>query len=145
MNPSIANILNKQIANWGVMYIKLHHYHWYVKGTHFFTLHEKFEELYDEASGHLDELAERLLASGGQPLSRLKDFLQVATIQEAGDETTADGMVRAVISDFNMLIEELKEGNAIAEEAGDDLSADLLLSIRTELDKHVWMLNAYLG
>ena len=35
----------------GVFYIQnLHRYHWYVKGPLFFTLHAKFEELYDEAA-----------------------------------------------------------------------------------------------
>ncbi len=33
----------------------------------------------------------------------------------------------------------------IAQEAGDEMTSDLLLGIHTELEKHVWMLKAFLG
>jgi starvation-inducible DNA-binding protein len=69
MSKQLTDIVNKQIANWSVLYIKLHNYHWYVKGPQFFTLHEKFEQLYNEAALHIDELAERLLALGGAPVA----------------------------------------------------------------------------
>lgn len=45
----LHSVLNKQIANWNVLFVKLHNYQWYVKGDQFFTLHAKFEELYNEA------------------------------------------------------------------------------------------------
>jgi len=38
--------LNQQVANYGVLFVKLHNYHWYIKGPDFLTLHEKLEELY---------------------------------------------------------------------------------------------------
>lgn len=43
----VENSLNTQLSNWFLLYSKLHRFHWYVKGPHFFTLHEKFEELYE--------------------------------------------------------------------------------------------------
>ncbi|HEY2420731.1 MAG TPA: ferritin-like domain-containing protein, partial [Neobacillus sp.] len=49
MSNQLVSVLNKQIANWTVLYVKLHNYHWYVKGGQFFTLHVKFEEFYNEA------------------------------------------------------------------------------------------------
>jgi starvation-inducible DNA-binding protein len=75
MENQLVSILNKQIANWSVLYTKLHNYHWYVKGGQFFTLHVKFEEFYNEAGLHVDELAERLLAIGGKPAATLKEYL----------------------------------------------------------------------
>lgn len=64
-SKGLVDLVNKQIANWTVLYTKLHNYHWYVTGPDFFTLHAKFEELYNEAALHIDELAERLLALEG--------------------------------------------------------------------------------
>ncbi|MBY8909064.1 DNA starvation/stationary phase protection protein, partial [Salinicoccus roseus] len=61
----VREALNLQVANFTVLWTKLHNYHWYVKGHNFFSLHDKFEELYDTASTYVDELAERLLAIGG--------------------------------------------------------------------------------
>ena len=42
MAANVNEIVNKQVANFSVMYIKLHNFHWYVKGEQYFTLHEKF-------------------------------------------------------------------------------------------------------
>lgn len=35
MKMYIETALNVQVANWSVLYTKLHHYHWYVKGAVF--------------------------------------------------------------------------------------------------------------
>lgn len=41
---ALQEVVNRQIAGWSVLYTKLHNFHWYVQGPHFFTLHAKFEE-----------------------------------------------------------------------------------------------------
>src|SRR5690606_9275675 len=90
----IAEILNKQVANWSVLYMKLHSFHWFVKGKDFYTLHEKFEELYNEAAQIIDEVAERILAIKGKPQATLKEHLAAASIQESQGNESADQMVR---------------------------------------------------
>ncbi|MBT2719965.1 Dps family protein [Bacillus sp. ISL-46] len=145
MENQLVSILNKQIANWSVLYTKLHNYHWYVKGGQFFTLHVKFEEFYNEAGLHVDELAERLLAIGGKPAATMKEYLEISSIKEATDNETADEMVESVINDFSIIIGELKEGMSFAEEKNDETTGDMLLAIHSGLEKHVWMLTAFLG
>lgn len=71
----LQEAVNKQVANWTVLFTKLHNFHWYVKGHHFFVLHEKFEELYNEAAEYIDDLAERLLALEGSPIATLTEAL----------------------------------------------------------------------
>lgn len=137
--------LNLQIANWTVLYTKLHNFHWFVKGTNFFTLHEKFEAFYDEAAGYIDDIAERLLAIGGTPVATLRESLALASISEASGKETADEMVAAIIADFEKLDGELKDGMEAATRAEDEATGDLLLGIVSSLEKHRWMLNAYLG
>ncbi|EHL79346.1 MULTISPECIES: Dps family protein [Bacillus] len=145
MSEKLLEIVNKQVANWTVLYTKLHNFHWYVKGSQFFVLHEKFEEFYNEASENIDELAERLLALGGQPIATLKESLEVASVKEAEGTETAEEMVQATVNDFSILIKELKEGMDLAAEVGDDTTGDMLLSIHQKLEKYVWMLNSFLG
>ncbi|GIP54014.1 Dps family protein [Paenibacillus vini] len=137
--------LNLQIANWTVLYTKLHNFHWFVKGPNFFTLHEKFEELYNEVAANIDELAERLLAIGGKPVATLRDSLSVASLSEAAGGEAPEAMVAAIVADFTTLQGELKQGMEAAEEAQDEATSDLLLGILSSLEKHNWMLNAYLG
>lgn len=141
---NIYTALNKQVANWTVLYTKLHNYHWNVKGPHFFTLHQKFEELYNEAADHIDTLAERVLSIGGQPVATLAAVLQTASISESDGNETAEQMVKNVVHDFAVLVDELKDAMDTAEQAGDEATADMLLSIRSGLEKHIWMLKAFL-
>ncbi|MED1792228.1 Dps family protein [Brevibacillus nitrificans] len=141
---NISTVLNKQVANWTVLYTKLHNFHWNVKGPHFFTLHQKFEELYNEASANLDTLAERVLSIGGKPVATLSACLQTASIAEATGNETAEQMVTSVVQDFTLLVDELKDAMASAEEADDEATSDMLLAISSSLQKHIWMLKAFL-
>jgi len=145
MSSALMDTVNKQIANWTILYVKLHNFHWYVKGPQFFTLHTKFEELYTEASLHIDELAERLLALGGQPVATMRGCLERASVKEAEGNETAEKMVEATVQDFGIMIQELKEGMKLAEEVDDETTGDMLLAIHSSLEKHVWMLQSFLG
>ncbi|SEM60144.1 starvation-inducible DNA-binding protein [Mesobacillus persicus] len=145
MKTELTLAVNQQIANWSVLYIKLHNYHWYVTGPEFFTLHAKFEELYNEAALHIDELAERLLALGDKPVATMSGCLELSSIKEAEGGETASEMVATVVEDFSVLITELKKGMELAAGTNDETTGDLLLSIHSSLEKHVWMLNSFLG
>jgi starvation-inducible DNA-binding protein len=140
----LEQVMNQQLANWNVLYTKLHRFHWYVKGPHFFTLHAKFEELYEEAAGTIDELAERLLIAGGKPISTLKEYIQYATIVETSDDLTAEEMVLHVVNDFSQLISELKEGKVAAEQVNDEVTSDMFTELIEKLSKHNWMLTSFL-
>lgn len=145
MNMTLEQVLNQQIANWNVLYTKLHRFHWYVQGPHFFTLHAKFEELYEEAATTIDELAERLLIIDGKPVSTLKEYLEAATIEETTEVLTAEEMVQAIINDFSQIIAELKTGKETAEQNDDEVTSDMFTELIEKLGKHNWMLKAFLG
>ncbi|MBT2679922.1 DNA starvation/stationary phase protection protein [Bacillus sp. ISL-35] len=145
MKSELTQMVNQQIANWTVLYIKLHNYHWYVTGPEFFTLHSKFEELYNEAALHIDELAERLLAMGDKPVATMTGALELASVKEAAGSESASDMVASIVDDYTTIIEELKRGMELAGEVQDETTSDLLLSIHSGLEKHVWMLNSFLG
>ncbi|MEH7180647.1 Dps family protein [Neobacillus vireti] len=144
-NKSLTEALNKQVANFAVLHMKLHHFHWYVKGENFFTLHVKFEELYNEAALHLDTIAERMLAQRAMPVATLKETLELTTLKEATGDEDAQQMVQSLADDFDMICGELTEGIALAEENEDQPTEDLLVHIRTSLEKHRWMFEAYLA
>jgi starvation-inducible DNA-binding protein len=47
--------------------------------------------------------------------------------------------------DFDMVCRELTEGISAAEDEDDQPTADMFIAIRTSLEKHGWMLRAYLA
>jgi starvation-inducible DNA-binding protein len=142
---TVADTLNRQVANFSVLHMKLHHFHWYVKGEHFFTLHLKFEELYKEAALHLDTIAERMLSQRALPAATLAETLELSSLKEATGEEDAQQMIQTLADDFEVICNELTEGISLAEENDDQPTADLLVHIRTSLEKHRWMFEAYLG
>ncbi|RKP47301.1 DNA starvation/stationary phase protection protein [Cohnella endophytica] len=145
MTKKLNDSLNVQLANWSVLYFKLHHFHWYVKGPHFPVLHVKFEELYELAALKLDELAERILAIEGQPLSTMKEFLSAATIVEADKAKSENDMLSATIEDLASLAGGLKSAADLADEEGDAATADVLTGQIEELQKQLWMLKSTLA
>ncbi|PRR93630.1 MULTISPECIES: Dps family protein [unclassified Bacillus (in: firmicutes)] len=145
MSEKLLNVVNKQVADWTVLYVKLHNYHWYVKGKDFFTLHEKFEELYTETATYIDDLAERMLALNGKPVATMKECLEISSIHEAEGKESAEQMVKNLFDDFSSIAEELKQGMELAAEVGDETTGDMLLAIHQSIEKHNWMLKAFLG
>ncbi|WP_418039654.1 Dps family protein [Paenibacillus xylanilyticus] len=142
---ALQEVLNRQIAGWSVLYTKLHHFHWYVQGPHFFTLHAKFEELYNLATSNMDEVAERLLAIGGRPVATMSEQLRLSPIDEAQGQLSAERMVESVVADLRTMVEVIKQGIHAAGEAEDNATEDMLIGFTAALDKEIWMLNAFLG
>lgn len=143
MNQQLVVALNKQLANWNVLYTKLHNYHWYVTGPEFFTLHEKFEEYYNEAGNYIDEVAERILTIKGKPIATLKKYLETATIEESNGKESSTEMVDVLVNDFEQIVNDSKKIIEAAEDSQDQPTADLFIGIKTSLEQHIWMLNAF--
>ncbi|MBM0066516.1 Dps family protein [Alkalicoccobacillus gibsonii] len=144
-NQTVVKELNQQLADWNVLYTKLHNFHWNVKGPDFFTLHAKFEEFYNEAGVHIDEIAERILAIKGKPIATMKEFLQTSNVEEATGQETARDMVAAIERDFHAVSTHAESVIEAAEKVEDESTADMFIALKAELEKHTWMLNAYLG
>src|SRR5699024_2264848 len=101
--------LNVFLSDLQVLEAKLYHFNWFVKGKEFFRLHEKFEELYEEAHTLSDDIAERTLQIGGKPLSSMSEYLQNTTLEEETRDLNADEMVQYLVEDFEHLVSNLKE------------------------------------
>ena len=144
MSKELESKLNLYLANQMIDYVKKHNLHWNLKGTQFFTLHAKLEELYEEAGDILDEVAERILALGGNPVSNMKEALEMATIKELGDgPKSADETIRALISDTDYWIKDSKEIVGLAEKEGDGVTTDMFNGYTKAYQKLAWMLKAY--
>src|SRR5690625_2745223 len=142
----VENYLNGLVGTLGVLYVKLHQHHWYVTGDKFFTLHEKFEEYYDETTEYLDEVAERMLALELSPVSTLQEFIDHSWISEKPytDKVHYKDMVKSVLEDFRKISMMLHEGIELTEKEEDFVTNDMLIAMKNEYEKHIWMLRAYL-
>ncbi|QDI90175.1 DNA starvation/stationary phase protection protein [Salicibibacter halophilus] len=137
--------LNREFANMQVLYVKLHNYHWFVKGSHFFSLHGKFEELYNKTATFMDDYAEQMLAIQVKPLATMKDFLANATIEEASGNEDEQEMVETLAADLQALSNQLVELVDGLEEQNALSLADSIQGMARDFQKDGWMLRSYLG
>lgn len=136
----LHQLLDVHVANFSVLFTKLHHFHWFIEGPQFFALHAKFEELYDHINELYDAFAERLITIGGKPGSTMKEYLAKATIKEANGEATTAAMIKTLIADFEKITIDLKELTKEAQAEGDEATADLSIGTIAQFEKTLWML-----
>lgn len=142
---NITQALNKLLATYSVHYQKLRNYHWNVKGSDFFDLHDQFEQQYNEALQHIDDVAERIRIFQETPLSTLKEYLEVSSIKETSANLSSDVMVREILSDYRILLEHMFSVVEIAVEQNDSGTEEMVKVFINRIEKHHWMLSAFLS
>ncbi|MGO2132441.1 MAG: Dps family protein [Halomonas sp.] len=141
----LAEQLNSLLSNYQLFYMNVRGYHWNVKGANFFELHVKFEEFYTDLLTKVDEVAERILTLGHQPVHAYSDYFRLASIEEDKNVTDGETCVRGVLKGFQTLIELQRELLSVASDADDEGTAAQMSDYIREQEKTIWMLNAYLG
>ncbi len=141
----ISEKLNVLLANYSVFYQNTRGAHWNIKGDQFFTLHPKFEELYNNLVLKIDEIAERILTLGSTPNHNYSDYLKLSTIKESTDVSDGSKCVQNILNSFKTVIELQRELLDTTEEAGDEGTNSQMSDYITEQEKEVWMYNSYLG
>ena len=138
----IAEGLSGLLADTYTLYLKTHGYHWNVTGPMFRTLHVMFEEQYVELGAAVDDIAERIRALGSHAPASFAEFTALSDIPEADGVPEALEMVRDLVDGHETLIKGARELVALAEEADDVATADLVTTRIDAHEKTAWMLRS---
>lgn len=144
-SQNTVKALNELLANFQIYYQNLRGFHWNVKGNRFFVLHAKFEELYNDAVEKVDELAERILTLEGTPLHSYAAYARTASVKPVENVSEGDECIRHIIENISVILKQERQILAIAADAGDEGTQDLLNPYISQQEKLLWMLRAYLG
>jgi len=139
----VVDRLNDLLSNYHLYYQNLRNFHWNVEGENFFDLHEKFEELYDDAREKIDEIAERILTLRLKPLSKMTDYLDRSDIREAGEFKNDYEMVEEVLKNHRIIIENMRAVIDAADDINDEGTIDMVGGFLAEIEKTSWMLDAW--
>jgi len=142
MTTNVTNGLRKVLADSFVLYFKTHGFHWNVEGPQFKSLHDLFGEQYNELWIATDELAERLRSLGEYAPISWSSMVSPATLKEASDVLDAPAMVKQLAADHTALALSIKPALKAAQDADDEVTADLLIGRMTIHEKTAWMLNS---
>jgi len=139
---SSAEAVGKLLASTYSLYLKTHGYHWNVEGPHFQQLHTQFMEQYTEMWTAVDDLAERIRALGHYAPSSYAEMAKLSCVEEETGRPNWEQMVQSLAKGHELVAKTAREVLRIAEEGGDDATADVVSPRVTLHEKTAWMLRA---
>jgi len=139
----VVSELNVLLTDFHVHYQKLRNFHWNILGKNFFDLHNRFEEMYNDTRVKIDEVAERIVTLKYHPISKLSDYIEVSRIKESSPLLTDEEMVADIINDNKIILEQLGKIIERATKAKDEGTVDMIGAYIRELEKSIWLLNAW--
>lgn len=140
----ITEELNTLLASFQTYYQNLRGIHWNIKGKQFFELHQKFEELYDDANMKVDEIAERILTLGGTPLHTFIDYTERSRVSVGKNVTKDEDAVNLIVDSLSSLLKIERTILDLSDDANDEGTNSLMSDFITEQEKTIWMMNAWL-
>lgn len=141
-----VKILKQLQADSLVFYVKMHNYHWNVKGKDFPQVHAATEEIYDTFAEIFDSLAERIIQLGETPCVTLKDALDKAKVKEESKTSfKSKEVLEAVLEDYKYFLKNFKKLSDVAAKNSDTTTQGYADSQVAHLEKAIWMLSAQLA
>ena len=141
---AIVQGLSRLLADSYVLYLKTHSFHWNVEGPMFQTLHQMFMEQYTETWNAIDLIAERIRSLGEYAPGTYREYARLTRIKETEGVPRAEEMIRLLIDGQEAVVRTAREALAVADEANDQPTLDLLTQRMQVHEKNAWMLRSLL-
>ncbi|MEM1240071.1 MAG: Dps family protein [Cyanobacteria bacterium P01_H01_bin.26] len=141
---AIADGLSRLLADTYTLYLKTHNFHWNVTGPMFQTLHLMFEGQYNELALAVDAIAERIRALGFPAPGTYSEYAKLSSISETEGVPTAEEMIALLVEGQEAVARTARTVFALADNANDEPTADLLTQRLQTHEKNAWMLRSLL-
>lgn len=76
---------NVVLASFQALYLQYQKHHFVVEGAEFYSLHEFFNESYEQVQGHVHDIGERLDGLGGVPVASLTKLAELCCFEQEPD------------------------------------------------------------
>ena len=122
-------------------------YHWHVAGEDFYQYHLLFDKHAGEQLPIIDALAERIRTLGGTVAAMPADVAKLASLKEGKDVGhKPQDMVESLLAAHQAYIEQLHRAVAVADDADDEGTEDLLVSEALRVHElQLWFLRSSIG
>lgn len=142
---TVAEVLNANLANAIDLTLQAKQAHWNVKGPDFIQLHELFDQVYEEATGWVDLIAERAVQLGGIAEGTLEAVTRQTKLRRYGLELSSGAEhVDALSSSLAAFGRSVRGAIEKSEKAGDAGTADLFTEVSRGADKMLWFVESHL-
>jgi starvation-inducible DNA-binding protein len=140
LDSPVVVALRRQVANAYMLYANYKRYHWQTFGPNFRELHELFDALAGEVLETIDPIAERIRMIGPNPPAHPLEWTHLATVTAETGLSTMREMVEEGDRNALVVIKEMREGAATADEHDDPGTVDLFSRFVQVHEKHEWWL-----
>lgn len=141
---AVIELLKKYLADIQVLFNTTQGFHWNVRSNDFAELHGVFQGQYEELAEAIDVAAERIRILGAYAPASLERYLELAELSAAPENMSDVEMVRYLLSDAESLVRSLRAAIVVAQEAGDEGTADFFIQRLQVHEKTAWMLRSTL-
>ncbi len=137
--------MNVLLASFQGLYLQYQKHHFVVEGSEFYSLHEFFQEGYDEVQGHVHELGERLNGLGGIPAAGFAKLGELCCFApESEGVFDCRSMVEHDLAAEQEVIKVLRRQAAQAESLGDRATRYLYEQILLKTEERAYHLQHFL-
>ena len=135
---TVAERLQKQVANAFNLYMNYKHYHWQTFGPMSRDLNIIFDEFANEVYSTVEILSQRIRMLG-QNRVRIREFSKNSTVKPSKQSSNVRRMLEEADSNALMVITEMREAIRTTERE-DPVTAKILKGFLKMQEKHQWWL-----
>jgi starvation-inducible DNA-binding protein len=137
---------NIVLASFQALYLQYQKHHFVVDGAEFYSLHEFFNESYDQVQGHVHDIGERLDGLGGVPVASLRKLAELCCFeQEADGVFSCRQMVENDLKAEQTMIGLIRRQASQAESLGDRATRFLYEQILLKTEERAYHLAHFLA
>jgi starvation-inducible DNA-binding protein len=142
----ICEGFNIALASFQALYLQYQKHHFVVEGAEFYSLHQFFQESYDEVQGHIHDIGERLNGLGGVPAASFSKLAELCCFTPESDGVyRCREMVSHDLQAEQALIGLVRRQASTAESLGDRATRYLYETILLKTEERAYHLAHFLA
>jgi DNA-binding ferritin-like protein len=138
--------MNIALASFQALYIQYQKHHFVVEGAEFYSVHEFFQESYDEVQEHVHDIAERLNGLGGIPVASFSKLAEMCCFTPEPDGSfSCRAMIEHDLAAEQEVIKLIRRLAGQAESLGDRATRHLYEQILLKTEERAYHLDHFLA
>ena len=139
---NLVQELKVLLSNVVMFRYKAHGYHWNVEGDDFHAYHDFFNDIYSDAEGSIDDIAECIRKLGEYAPFKLSEFIELAEVKDASVPTESLDMAADLLTANKVVIDSIYRCLKACEEENAQGVLNFLAGRAEMHEKWNWQLTA---
>ncbi len=140
----VCELLQARLADAIDLQLQMKQAHWTLCGPNFIALHELFDKIAGIVRDGVDEIAERIMALGGQARGTIHAAAKESSLPKFPLDINAQAdQIEAVTTALAAYGKQVRKAISQSDRMGDADTADLFTGISRQIDQYLWFVEAH--